>query len=231
MDGQSAGPSFRCRLLFSLLRQRPPSAPPTQPAPPSPLRPAFRSSNALGAWQSFRDFLSHGFRGERATHADWKLHLNTLFPEARLKNTLEARSADAQRFEHATAVPALWVGLIYDELSLSRAEELSRELSVEALSAARPSLVARGLEASIDGVSARSYAERVLELAADGLDRRQLLDAAGHGERILLEALIALVSQGRTPADQVSQGLPLQQPLPVAELVQRTLLRRRPWAR
>jgi glutamate--cysteine ligase len=174
--------------------------------------------------QSFRDFLSHGFEGERATHADWKLHLNTLFPEARLKNTLEARSADAQRFEHATAVPALWVGLMYDELSLSRAEELSREFSLEALSAARPSLVTRGLDASIAGVSARSYAERVLELAADGLDRRKLFDESGHSERILLDALIALVSQGRVPADQLSQGLPLQQPLPLAELVQRTLL-------
>jgi hypothetical protein len=80
------------------------------------------------------------------------------------------------------------------------------------------------LEASIAGVPARSYAERVLELAADGLDRRKLFDGSGHSERIQLDALIALVSQGRVPADQLSQGLAVQQPLAVSELVQRARL-------
>ena len=174
--------------------------------------------------QTFRDFLAHGFRGERATHADWKLHLNTLFPEARLKNTLEARSADSQRYELATAVPALWVGLMYDELALAGAEDLAREFSVQSLSSERAALVDRGLDATLAGIPARSYAERLLDLAAAGLERRQLLDASGRSERVQLEPLIALVSRGRCPADDLLSGLSPRAALPVSEMVSRTRL-------
>ncbi len=43
--------------------------------------------------QTFRSFMKDGFADHRATLADWKLHLQTVFPEARLKNTLEFRPA------------------------------------------------------------------------------------------------------------------------------------------
>ncbi len=54
------------------------------------------SETLANTGQPFRDYLESGYRSERATFGDWKLHLNTLFPEVRLKNTLEARSADSQ---------------------------------------------------------------------------------------------------------------------------------------
>src|SRR4029077_7139532 len=63
--------------------------------------------------QTFRSFLKNGQHGERATLSDWRTHLNTLFPEARLKNTLEMRGADAQGRSELTALPALWKGLLY----------------------------------------------------------------------------------------------------------------------
>ncbi|RYE92961.1 MAG: glutamate--cysteine ligase, partial [Myxococcales bacterium] len=46
--------------------------------------------------QSFRSFLRHGFRGHRASAGDWEMHVNTIFPEVRLKRTLEIRGADCQ---------------------------------------------------------------------------------------------------------------------------------------
>jgi glutamate--cysteine ligase len=174
--------------------------------------------------QSFRGFLQNGFRGERATLADFRLHLNTLFPEARLKNTLEVRACDAQPGELALAVPALFTGFMYDEAALAQAESLSRRFDLETLEASRPALVQKALRASIGAEPVAPLAERLLTIASEGLARRARLDAEGRDERRYLAPLIALVAEGRCPADQLVQGLAVGQELPVAELIRRTRL-------
>jgi len=172
--------------------------------------------------QTFRDFLANGFEGERATLGDWRLHLNTLFPEARLKNTLEVRMCDSLPVRFAASVPALFTGIFYDDLALARAEELARELDVAAMYSARAQLVTRGLAARIGGVPARTLAERLVEIADDGLGRRARRDEQGHDERIHLAALLQLVSQGRTPAEALLDHLPGDGPYPSAALIERT---------
>ncbi|MEO7037023.1 MAG: glutamate-cysteine ligase family protein, partial [Polyangiaceae bacterium] len=87
--------------------------------------------------QKFRDFMQNGYEGERATFGDWKLHLNTLFPEARLKSTLEVRSSDSLPSRLGCAVPALFTGILYDDQALAEAESFARELDVDALLKAR----------------------------------------------------------------------------------------------
>jgi glutamate--cysteine ligase len=180
------------------------------------------SETLANTGQPFRDYLESGYRNERATFGDWKLHLNTLFPEVRLKNTIEARCADSQKLALSTAVPALWVGLFYDDTALARAEDLAREIDLDALFASRSALVTRGLDASIGAAPVRPLAERLLQIAADGLDRRALLDSNGKTERVHLEPLIALTSRGRTPADELLDGLTGYGPFGVGELVKRT---------
>jgi len=174
--------------------------------------------------QSFRGFMASGFRGERATRADFRLHLQTLFPEARLKNTLELRSCDAQSGALALAVPALLTGLFYDARALDEAEALSTRFELETLEAARPALVRDALRASIGGEPVAPLAERLVDIASGGLARRARLDAEGRDERRFLEPLAALTAQGRCPADVLAQGLAVGQELPVAELVRRTRL-------
>lgn len=172
--------------------------------------------------QTFRDFLARGFQGERATLADWKLHLNTLFPEARLKNTLEVRSCDALPARLSGAVPALFTGFLYDELALARASELADQLGLAAIESARLELVTGGLSARIGGVSARTLAERLLEIASDGLGRRARLNQHGQDERIYLAPLIPLVSRGLTPADVLLQSLPERSTFSTRELIEKT---------
>jgi glutamate--cysteine ligase len=174
--------------------------------------------------QSFRGFLASGFRGERATLADFRLHLQTLFPEARLKNTLEVRACDAQTDPFALAVPALFTGFMYDDVALGQAEELSRRFDFETLEASRPALVQKALKASIGTEPVAPLAQRLLEIASGGLERRARLDAEGRDERRYLEPLIALVAEGRCPADELTRGLATGQELPVAELIRRTRL-------
>jgi glutamate--cysteine ligase len=174
--------------------------------------------------QTFRDFLANGFEGQRATVGDFRLHLNTLFPEARLKNTIEVRACDAQRGPLAHAVPALFTGILYDARALAEAEELAMTFELDSLEAARPSLVTDALHASIAGRPARELAEKLLDISLGGLARRARLDAQGKDECRHLTALAALVEAGRCPADVTADGVPVGAELGVAELVERTRL-------
>ncbi|HEV8551293.1 MAG TPA: glutamate-cysteine ligase family protein, partial [Polyangiaceae bacterium] len=174
--------------------------------------------------QSFRGFLASGFRGERATLADFRLHLQTLFPEARLKNTLEVRACDAQSGPLSIAVPALFTGILYDERALAEAETLARGFELDTLEAARPELVQKALRASIAGKPVAPLAERLVDIANGGLERRARKDAEGRDERRFLDPLRELVEHARCPADLLTQGLATGQQLPVEELVRRTRL-------
>ncbi len=172
--------------------------------------------------QTFRSFFHNGYLGHRPTRADWRLHLNTLFPEVRLKNTLEVRCADALPTRLAGALPALFTGIFYDERALEEAEQLLQSLDHETVSSARPRLVREGLGASIGAESAQRLAERIVDIAVGGLARRARLDETGADETVHLRPLVELLQQGRVPADLVSAPLPASPAARVAELVART---------
>ncbi len=157
--------------------------------------------------QSFRSFWQNGYKGHRATLADWKLHLNTLFPEARLKSTIEVRCCDSLPTNLACSVPALFTGLLYDERALSEADELSRTFDYDGVMADRVGLVRNGLDASLAGRPAREVAEKVLDIALGGLGRRAQLSPRGHTETVHLERLARLIEKGRCPADLLTEGL------------------------
>lgn len=157
--------------------------------------------------QSFRDFLRRGFQGHHATMSDWKLHLNTLFPEVRLKNTLEARSADAQPLDTLMAVPALWVGVMYDEQALKQAEAFANRFGLADVEATRNSLISLGLRARFAGREMVDVAAELLEIAQRGLERRRRVNAQGQDESIYLEPLARLVHAGETPADRLRRLL------------------------
>ena len=80
--------------------------------------------------QTFRSFLKSGYEGHVATMEDWKTHLNTLFPEVRLKKTIEVRGADVQSTDLACALPALWTGIFYDDRALARGRGARRRMDV-----------------------------------------------------------------------------------------------------
>jgi len=176
------------------------------------------------AGQTFRDFMHSGFEGERATFGDWKTHLNTLFPEARLKSTLEVRSSDSLPSRLGCAVPALFTGILYDEQALAEADSFVRDLDFDTLQKARPALVKDGLAAKIGDRPMQLLAERVLEIANGGLSRRNLLNAQGKDERVHLELLTSLVQSGKTPADAMIEDLDASSTPSVAEIIARAHL-------
>lgn len=172
--------------------------------------------------QTFRSFLADGFQGHRAMFSDWKGHLATLFPETRLKTTLEVRMCDSLPAALACSVPALFAGLLYDARALERATEFSRRLDLTAVEQARHDLVTHGLGASIGGVSARDLALELLDISESGLERRARLSASGSDERIHLRRLRELTEAGQSPADALLEGLSNDDPDLARELVART---------
>ena len=150
--------------------------------------------------QRFRDFWKDGFEGERATRGDWQSHLNTLFPEVRLKRTLEVRGADSQNVQNAPGLAALFTGLFYDERALEEAFALTADVTFAEAQAARERVPVEALRTPWRGGTLNTLAERVLEIAAGGLERRaRTVD--GHDERVYLAPIIARATRGETPAD------------------------------
>ena len=79
---------------------------------------------------TFRQFMNGALEGEiadaRPNMGDWTNHLSTVFPEVRLKKFMEMRGADGGPWRKICALPALWVGLLYDEAALEKADALTR---------------------------------------------------------------------------------------------------------
>jgi glutamate--cysteine ligase len=158
--------------------------------------------------QSFRSFWKNGFQGHRATLSDWKLHLNTLFPEARIKGTLEFRACDSLPADLVCAVPALFAGLMYDDVALTGAHSLA--MGLRWTRQEREQLVTHGLAAQLPDKNVRGLAEQLVDLALGGLERRTRLNDRGQDERIHLSVLAKLVEAGRCPADRLLEGLSAQ---------------------
>src|SRR3546814_1399020 len=84
--------------------------------------------------QSFRDFMRGKLPvlpGALPTMADWSDHMTTAFPEVRMKKFLEMRGADGGPWGRLCALPAFWVGLLYDDAALDAAWELVKDFTRE----------------------------------------------------------------------------------------------------
>lgn len=163
--------------------------------------------------QSFADFLEHGFEGHQATLDDWKLHLGTLFPEARLKNTLEVRPIDSLPPHLAMASLAVWTGLFYDSQALSEALAMVEPFTFKGVEAGREGLVTRGLHAPLLDRLGFEWAERLFEIAAGGLARRARLDDQGKAEDAYLEPAGEILHSRTLPAERVLQRVQAGQSL------------------
>jgi glutamate--cysteine ligase len=142
--------------------------------------------------------------GEKPRLTDWTDHLSTAFPEVRLKSFLEMRGADGGRWSRICGLPALWVGLLYDDGALDAAWDLVRHWTIEEREKLRHDVPRLALEAvTPDGETMRDFAGRVLDIAAEGLSRRAQLNSAGDNESGFLDPLRDVVLSGMTPADRL----------------------------
>lgn len=162
--------------------------------------------NALG--QSFRDFLAGrlpALPGETPTLSDWADHLTTCFPEARAKKFIEMRGADGGPWRRLCALPALWVGLCYDQGALDACWDLARGWDAETREALRVAAARDGLAAQVGDISMLELAREVVTIAKEGLRARARPGLGGMvpDERHFLHALEESLESGQAPADEL----------------------------
>jgi glutamate--cysteine ligase len=154
---------------------------------------------------SFRDFLKGELSvlpGEKPTLDDWNDHLSTAFPEVRLKTFLEMRGADGGPWGRICALPALWVGLLYDQGALDAAWDVVKHWTIEERQALRDAVPKLGLDAPIaGGRTLRAIAGEVIDIASAGLTARGRTDSSGSNETGFLDPLREIVRSGKVPAE------------------------------
>lgn len=160
--------------------------------------------NAAG--KSFRDFMDGKLDilpGETPTISDWEDHLSTIFPEARLKRFLEMRGADTGPWGDLCALPAFWVGLLYDETALDAAWDIVKGWSAQDRQTLREDVPSQGLHAQIAGRSLQEIAGECLAIARGTLNRRAHMNGHGENETIFLQTLDEYVRTGNSNADKL----------------------------
>ncbi|HMC92622.1 MAG TPA: glutamate--cysteine ligase [Allosphingosinicella sp.] len=156
---------------------------------------------------SFRDFMEgklSALPGEKPLLSDWVDHLSTAFPEVRLKSFLEMRGADGGPWSKICALPALWVGLLYDQGALDAAWDEVKHWSLEERQRLRDDVPKLGLAAQTpSGESLRDLGRRVLAIADAGLKARNRHNLIGENESGFLDPLRETVARGKTRAEML----------------------------
>ena len=156
---------------------------------------------------TFRQFMAGALRNSvpdgLPTIGDWANHLSTLFPDVRLKRYLEMRGADGGPWRRICALPAFWVGLLYDDEALAAAETLTADWGYAEVLAMRNAVPSAALDATLRGRKLRDIARDVLAISRLGLKNRHRLNADGYDETDFLSPLEEAVARGTTSAQEM----------------------------
>jgi len=155
--------------------------------------------------QSFRRFMEgrlESLPGALPTLRDWSDHMTTAFPEVRLKQYLEMRGADGGPWNRLCALPAFWVGLLYDDVALDAAWDLVKDFSMAERHALRDGVPKHALKLPFRGAGVRDLALEALKISAHGLQRRARKNRNGADESIFLSPLIEFAEANETAAER-----------------------------
>lgn len=158
------------------------------------------------AGRSFRDFMEGKLPelpGMKPTLKDWADHTTTIFPEVRLKQYLEMRGADSGPWSRLCALPALWMGVLYDSAALAAAWDLCKGWDIEDHERLRADVARIGLRAEVAGRSVQDIARDMLNIAGAGLKARNRLSGGLVDESGYLTELVEIAESGITPAERL----------------------------
>jgi glutamate--cysteine ligase len=140
--------------------------------------------------------------GEIPSMGDWSDHVTTAFPEVRLKRYLEMRGADGGPWDRLCALPAFWVGLLYDSQALDAAWDLVKTWTQEDHAQLRRDVPKHALKAPFHDRTVRQIALDAVAIARAGLQRRVALDRIGGDESGFLNVLQEIAESGKCPAEE-----------------------------
>jgi len=155
--------------------------------------------------KSFRDFMAgklEGFEGEMPTIGDWSNHLTTIFPEVRIKKFMEMRGADSGPWNSICALPAIWVGLLYDGGVLDAAWDMVKKWTPDTREELRWEVPKTALATKAAGINVMDIAREMVDMSRAGLKARGQTDGVGADETIFLSTLEEILDKGKTRADE-----------------------------
>ena len=156
---------------------------------------------------TFRQFMDGALKGRvsdpEPQMGDWVNHLSTLFPDVRLKRFIEMRGADGGPWRRICALPAYWVGLLYDEATLAAVEALTRDWSFEEVSAMRAEVPRSGFRTPFRDGTVLDLARETLKLSRQGLVARRCLNEEGNDESHFLAPLEEVAARGTTSGEEL----------------------------
>ena len=166
-----------------------------------------RNGNYINcAGDSFEKFMDGELKqlpNERPTLLDWEDHLSTIFTEIRLKRFIEFRGADTGPWRSLCALPALWVGLLYDSEALNEAESFANSWTIEMYNKAYSEVPIKGMDLVINNNSIKDYAKELITIAKKGLKNRKIYDSSGNDETGYLNQLEEIVYSGKNQATEM----------------------------
>ncbi len=157
------------------------------------------------AGKSFRDFMAgklEGFEGQMPTIGDWSDHLTTIFPEVRIKQFMEMRGADSGPWNSICALPALWVGLLYDGGVLDAAWDMVKKWTPDTREELRWEVPKTALATRVGRIKVQDIAREMVDMSRAGLKARGATDGMGADETIFLSTLDDILAKGKTRADE-----------------------------
>jgi glutamate--cysteine ligase len=158
------------------------------------------------AGKCFRDFLDGRIpelKGVVPQLSDWADHLTTIFPEARMKRFLEMRGADGGTWRRICGLPALWVGIFYDQTALDAAWDMVNDWTCEERAMLRASVPSLAFKTPFRDRTVLDLAREMLAISQAGLRARAREDAGGTTEEGFLQPLLELVERGYTRAEEL----------------------------
>jgi len=156
--------------------------------------------------KSFRDFLDEKLDvvpGEKPSLSDFDDHLSTIFPEVRLKTFLEMRGCDTGPWGELCAMPAFWVGLLYDQGALDAAWDMVKDWTAEERQHLRQDVPKFGFQTPFRDTTLQTLALQALGISRAGLNARGKLNTQGENETVFLQELDDFARSGHSNADKL----------------------------
>lgn len=149
--------------------------------------------DGAGSWEYVGDKTFYEVYADRVmTDAEVEHALSMVWPDARLKNFVEIRPADAMPFDFSLAYVTLIKNLFYGERNLAALDALLVGLDEQDVRDAKRSLIERGYAGRVYGRSAEFWVDLLVNLAAG---------TAGVDEAFYLEPLQTMTKNRFTLAD------------------------------
>ena len=158
---------------------------------------------AGGSFEKFMEGELKQLPNERPTLLDWEDHLSTIFTEIRLKKFIEFRGADTGPWGSLCALPALWVGLLYDSEALNEAESFANSWTLEMYNKAYKEVPLKGMDLVINNNSIKDYAKELIAISKKGLKNRKMYDSSGNDETGYLNQLEEIAHSGKNQATEM----------------------------